>query len=410
VVGLLLFTSLVWTQLLVITVVIGTAFWVIRWLATGKISIRTPVDWGNILLVLLVGVSCLITSLPGTTAPQVLRLLSGVIFFYAIVNWSRSIKRSCVLLSMLALVGVSLSLFALVSVDWSPTKLQFVALQVRNWFPIAVSDTVHPNVMAGTLLLFAPIVCAVVVFNRWSSLASREKKIAYLLCGLALLSIAPILLLTVSRGAWVALITALAILVSLRWKWGLLVVVALIASAVLVPYLISPIDLLGIAMENQPLGSLMARLEVWDRATFIIEVFPFTGVGMGLYPDVVALIYPLVIASPELAVHAHNLFLQVAVDLGIPGLIAWLSVLMVVFTVSWGLYRNGRRLNDPWLAGLGAGFFCSTAALVLHGFVDAVVWGMVRQAPVVWFLWGTTTASFLVYLPNKPIHANTEIM
>ncbi len=95
-------------------------------------------------------------------------------------------------------------------------------------------------------------------------------------------------------------------------------------------------------------------------------------------------------------------------DLGIPGLIAWLSVLLVVFTVSWGLYRTGKRMNDPWAAGLGAGFFCSSAALVLHGFMDSVVWGMVRQAPVVWFLWGTTIALSLVYLPNKPIHAKTE--
>ncbi len=182
-----------------------------------------------------------------------------MIFFYTIVNWSRSLKRSYLLLSILALLGILLSLFALVSVEWSPTKLQLVALQLRNWFPIAVSDTVHPNVMAGTLLLFAPIVCAMVVFNRWASLANREKKFAFILCWVALLAITPIILLTASRGAWIAFITVMALLLSMRWKWGFLVFVALVGSAVLLPYFFAPYDLLGTALENQTLGSLMAR-------------------------------------------------------------------------------------------------------------------------------------------------------
>ncbi len=384
------------------------AYWVVRWFASGQVSIRTPADWGNLLLVLMAAVSCLITSLPGSTVPQVLRLLSGMIFFYTIVNWSRSLKRSYLLLSILALLGILLSLFALVSVEWSPTKLQLVALQLRNMFPVAVSDTVHPNVMAGTLLLFAPIVCAMVVFNRWASLANREKKFAFVLCWIALLAITPIILLTASRGAWIAFITVMALLLSMRWKWGFLVFMALVGSAVLLPYFFAPYDLLGTALENQTLGSLQARSQVMSQALFIIEVFPVTGVGMGLFSEVAALVTPSVIVSPDVAEHAHNLFLQVAVDLGIPGLIAWLSVLLVVFTVSWGLYRTGKRMNDPWAAGLGAGFFCSSAALVLHGFMDSVIWGIVRQAPVVWFLWGTTIALSLVYLPNKPIHAKTE--
>jgi putative inorganic carbon (HCO3(-)) transporter len=138
-------------------------------------------------------------------------------------------------------------------------------------------------------------------------------------------------------------------------------------------------------------------MEVWTRAVYLVEVFPFTGVGMGLYANVADILYPLVFASSEKVLHVHNLFLQIAVDLGLPGLIAWLSILLVLFTASWNLYRSGRKRNDPWAAGLGAGFFCSLLALVLHGLTDAVVWGMVRPAPLVWVVWGGAVASSIVY-------------
>ena len=263
--------------------------------------------------------------------------------------------------------------------------------------------------MAGTLLLFAPLFFSVVVFNGWSFPAGRERKIAVTLCWLSLTVTTLIILLTASRGAWIALFAVFALLISLRWKWGLLFIVALAVGVALLLYLIEPFDLLGIALENQTLGSLQARYEVITQALSIIEVVPFTGVGMGLFVEAASLIAPTQISSAtEVAEHAHNLFLQIAVDLGIPGLIAWLSVLIAVFVAVGKLYQTGRQVNDHWAAGLGAGFLCSAAALALHGLLDSVVWGMVRQAPLVWLLWGATIASSLVYLPAKTTIAKSD--
>jgi short subunit fatty acids transporter len=44
------------------------------------------------------------------------------------------------------------------------------------------------------------------------------------------------------------------------------------------------------------------------------------------------------------------------------------------------------------MAGLGAGLVLSQIALVLNGLTDAVTWGSVRSAPLVWFLWGLAVA------------------
>ena len=85
--------------------------------------------------------------------------------------------------------------------------------------------------------------------------------------------------------------------------------------------------------------------------------------------------------APGAIPHAHNLFLQIAVDLGIPGLIAWLAIFLVVIVLSWKLYRYGRIHQNVQSAALGIGLLCSQIALVMHGMTDAVTWGMVRPAP-----------------------------
>jgi len=54
--------------------------------------------------------------------------------------------------------------------------------------------------------------------------------------------------------------------------------------------------------------------------------------------------------------------------------------------------HKGKSQGNAWLLGLGAGLLAAQAALVVHGLTDAVTWGMVRSAPVVWLIWGFCAA------------------
>jgi len=83
---------------------------------------------------------------------------------------------------------------------------------------------------------------------------------------------------------------------------------------------------------------------------------------------------------------------EVAEELGLPGLVAWLVLLLLVILASWRVYRQGQRVGDRWLVGLGAGLLCSQVALVIHGLTDAVTWGT-RPAVVVWAVWGVAMAT-----------------
>jgi len=126
--------------------------------------------------------------------------------------------------------------------------------------------------------------------------------------------------------------------------------------------------------------SWAGRVELWSRALYAIADFPFTGTGMNMFRRVVWLLYPLFVIPPGQDIgHAHNAFLQVALDLGLPGLICYLALLGATLVVGWQSYRQScHRVTR--MAVLGG-----TVGLAVHavwGMVDAVALGA-KQG----FLW-----------------------
>ena len=93
---------------------------------------------------------------------------------------------------------------------------------------------------------------------------------------------------------------------------------------------------------------LQGRVELWSRALYAIQDFPLTGCGLGTFRQVVHLLYPPFFVEPgaDLA-HAHNFFLQVALDLGVPGLIAYLALLGTALWAGWRLLGspNSRQIS-----------------------------------------------------------------
>jgi len=130
---------------------------------------------------------------------------------------------------------------------------------------------------------------------------------------------------------------------------------------------------------------------------------------MGTFKQVANSIYPFFLAGPDAEIpHAHKIFLQVGVDLGLHGLVAWLALLILVCVCAWLVYRRGRRQGDAVLAALGAGLLASQVALVVHGLTDAATWGT-RPAVVVWAIWGLAMAAFmLVNKEEDPSGTTTE--
>jgi putative inorganic carbon (HCO3(-)) transporter len=396
VVGLCVAASFVSQRALPVAVGSALAFGLLRWIAYSRFSIRTPADWPIGLLILMVPVTCWATAVPEITISQGLRLLAGIGIYYAIINWTTSLARMRWLLRGVWLAGLLLALYAFISVQWGNTKLYFIPVAIYAQFPTLVSDTANPNVMAGILVILLPCALGVLLFS--------SRRLRWFDRGLSVLAasvITIVLILTQSRGGIFALGEILILLVVLRWKrgWILLAGAVVLVSAVILFY--GSTTILDVILANATLGGIDGRLEVWSRAVYMIQDFPFTGVGMGSYGRTADLLYPFFLYTPGSVPHTHNLFLQIAVDLGIPGLTAWLAIWMLMTSTAFQLFRRGRALQDGWASGLGAGLLCGQLALVSHGMLDAVTWGMVKPAPLVWVLWGLTMASWYVYGRQK---------
>jgi len=115
------------------------------------------------------------------------------------------------------------------------------------------------------------------------------------------------------------------------------------------------------------------RLEIWSRAFYAVSDFPFTGIGIGTFDRVIPLLYPLFSIGPDVHLtHAHNLLLQVALDTGLPGLIAYLALFINTFVMIFKALRQRSAALDWTLA---AGVLGGLVAMFVHGIFDAPLWG-----------------------------------
>jgi putative inorganic carbon (HCO3(-)) transporter len=103
-------------------------------------------------------------------------------------------------------------------------------------------------------------------------------------------------------------------------------------------------------------------------------------------------LYPYFVIPPDVSVpHAHNLLLQVTVDLGLPGLVAYLALLINMFYMVGTILTHNKRAL-VWA--LGAGSLGALMAMLIHGMVDATLWGS-KLALLPWLLFAMITRLYL---------------
>lgn len=381
IVGTCVAISVVLTWMLPIAIGVALLFWLVRWLAYGSPGTLTPAGWAFGILLCMLPVTLWVTEVPGVTQVQAYRLLTGVALFYAIVNWTTSRTRLMILVAGLIAVGIVLALIAPFSMVWSGGKFPFIPETIYAHLLSVLPFNIHSNVLAGYLVIVLPVPLALLLAVRQSS-----TWLVRLLLGLAILLMAGVLILTQSRGALIALTVTLATMVLLMWRWGKMV---LIASTMLIGgIVISPMgDLFRSSMFWK---SSEHRLIIWSYVFGLIQQHPFTGIGLGTLPHS----YPLTISSFGPVVHAHNLFLQIVLDLGIAGLVAWGAIAFFVLGAAWGMYCSGQSIQDGWIRGIGIGLFGSQLALLVHGFLDCVTWVHVEPAAMIWGMWGIAIAGW----------------
>jgi putative inorganic carbon (HCO3(-)) transporter len=348
--------------------------WISRRLSTGRFTVPTPMDGAIALLVVTAVIGFYVSADPTMSRAKLWGIVLQAALFYAMVNGLRSEKGIRRMAGFLVLLTAGVAAFSLVGTDWDTVRLVDLH-QVYDRFPRLIqglpgsgvpraSDLFSPREVGATMAMLLPISVALLFFG--------EDRLLRALSVLALVAGGVIFLLAQSLQALFGLATALLLVAVWRSRWFLLSV---------------PLGLLTLAggllaygperaarallSVDHPIGiGVVLRLDIWSRALAMIRDMPYTGVGLNTFPLVQTNFYPGVLLGPE--PHAHNLFLQTAVDLGLPGLLA-LVWLLAAFSVV--VIRAYRATLDRDLRVLLVGLAAGVLAYVVHGFVDTVTLG-----------------------------------
>ena len=375
----------------------------------------SPIDIPFLLFCFVLGISILITADPDLTLDKATGVLLGLFLWRYLNRTVQTAKAWFIALTIFGLLGLGAVLLGILNADWihKIALLTPIIDRLPNQIvavPGQHSEGIHPNQIAGTLLFFFPLLWSGLMGQSW---AKKVSWFNWLWLSLTLLGTIA-LLLTQSRSGWLggaAAIYCLTILWALTMSKGsrkqrnLLAVAGLLTLGGLVGLaLIGPDRLVQLwqdpAQETAvgSLGSLNFRQEVWRWTVVAVQDFPFTGVGLGSFRRVIRRLYPLNIVPSYNVVHAHNLYLHTAVDIGIPGLIFYLSLIGVVLVLGWQAARH-----NAWLRPYALGLLAGLIAFHIYGLGDVLALGS-KTGVAFWFLLGLVTTLHKISLSSAESH------
>ena len=260
-----------------------------------------------------------------------------------------------------------------------------------------------PNDLGAYLALALPFVMGYFVSNcgggRYLQLAPTEPTEAHrksqrvlmgatVGLGVVLVLMGANLALTLTRAAWVSVAVAASciggycivrtLFTRVSWKKSVLGVAFIsIVCCVLIVNASSRQAIIGIVpghikerlqtMIAQPAGFMSERPQWWRTSLQMIQKYPLTGIGLGRFR------YEYQHNGPDeqyyTPYHAHNIYLHIAVEQGIPSLFVFLWIVAIICRQVFVM----RKTNDLWKMGtfIGASGFLISA--LVYGLADNIL-------------------------------------
>jgi putative inorganic carbon (HCO3(-)) transporter len=354
--------------------------WIWRAAAGRLPSFDSPLRWPLAIVAAMTLVGALVTPAPYVTLPKVAGIVLGLMVFRAIAllpATPRNIRRAVI---AYVATGIIVLIPGVAAANWG-VKSKAVA-RVTGALPHVqprlpgMDDGVNPNGLAGTTLYFIPLLASFIVVT--------GRGAARVLSAAAIVPFVAVLVLTQSRTALLSAVMASLVIGCVaarrvRRVTALLAVVAVLALIAAGPTRVRDAVWESDAFRASASGlkevPLTARAYLWQQALHWIGEQPLTGVGVNAYRAIVRMPWsPL--SDPA---HAHNIFLQTALDIGVPGLLAYCGVLLLAAWMSRQIWRRDASFERATALGLAG----SLVAVHLFGLTDAIVLG----AKVGVFLW-----------------------
>ena len=221
----------------------------------------------------------------------------------------------------------------------------FTDLDLNAGVPGRVYSTLdNPNNYAEFLVLFTPLSTAYAMTEK------RAFRRLLLSCGIALPLMA--LVMTYSRGCWLAIMVSVVIFVYYADKR--LIPVGVVACILLIPFLPDSIITRFSTIFNSHDSSANHRLTTWRGILRMIGDYGLTGIGMG--PNTFAELYPAyaLTGATKGVYHSQMLYLELILETGALGFLSFMWFwLREIKNAAFDLFKA--RSNEVRLALIACG-------------------------------------------------------
>ncbi len=246
-----------------------------------------------------------------------------------------------------------------------PVKMSIVSRLGKltgQFFPAVGNFRPQPNAMATFIEGGLPLALGLAL--------SARGRLDRWVAGLAFLLLGYGLLLTASRGGWMAVAACAGLVLVVgagrrlapeRWLAGLLALLALALVVAVGLALLGPERVPGLA---SAMSRGEDRGELYVNSLHLLREYPLTGTGLGNTFALVYSKYILVIPHAYLT-YAHNLPIAVWMNQGLLGLASFGWMLLAFYALVARQARRGQRSALFW------GVVAGATVMLLHGLTDA---------------------------------------
>jgi O-antigen ligase len=212
----------------------------------------------------------------------------------------------------------------------------------------AIGTWIDPNAYGGFLVVVGAVTGAQLLSK---NPVTRWRWVAFA----CFLPIAGALLLTQSRGAFVALGAAVLFVAILRYRWLIPLMILGGVIFLLLPFTQEYIERFVQGLQNQDLATQM-RFGEYKDALILITRYPLIGVGYTGTPD------------RDLYLGVSSMYLIIASNTGLVGLGLYLALMVEAFR--YGFVRWGKLAGDPGLQSIWLGTAAALLGLLVGGVFD----------------------------------------
>lgn len=185
-----------------------------------------------------------------------------------------------------------------------------------------------------------------------------------IMCWLVLFVFAVTQYMIASRAAIMGFYLGLIFLCVLSYRRTTLLNLMLVIVVVICAYCIAhikPIASVGFSSMASLQHTTSCRVEIWQQTWQMIQAAPIFGHGLGsftwLYPQ-----YRLPLENCSSGAFVHNDYLQLASAVGLPGLLLFVLIMLLVTKHQWQLWRD--KTSKNYL--LATSLFCGLVAVCFH--------------------------------------------